>query len=83
MGVHVHMKVHAHVCMNLSVQMCKCLITHAHIRHRVKDDRCECFHAWLCVNANVCECRVGVEVGDSRVHDGKMLNRHGSGMTAL
>lgn len=39
-----------------------------------EDDRCECILAWVCI---------GGGGGNLCVRDGKMLNRHGSTMTAL
>lgn len=71
MGVHVHVRSCVCVYMNLSeyVQMS----ADVHISGKTdEDDRCEC--------TRVCWEEEG---GHSRVHDGKMSNRHGSTMTAL
>lgn len=70
MGVHVHAR--ACVCLWIQVNMCKCLLTCTYQARQMRMTDVSVF-------VQGCESKEG----GGCVHDGEMLNRHGSTMTAL
>lgn len=69
------MCMHASMCTYMNLTEYVQMSADMHISSKTdEDDRCECILAWVCV---------GGGWGNLCLHDGKMLSRHGSTMTAL